>query len=358
MPAEKIKVLIVDDSAIVRGILLETLEKESDIEVVGTAPDPYVARSKILQHQPDVITLDIEMPRMNGLDFLQKLMEYYPIPVIIVSSVTSKDAFAAVKALEFGAFDVVNKPGGSISVEEVIGDILFKIRQAFQVRHIYTSRRELVQKSLQTRPVTRIDSNVLSQISTTDQLVAIGASTGGTVALEYILTRLPANFPPVLITQHMPPLFTTQFAQRLNELSTLNVIEAQGDELLVPGTVYIAPGGYHLILYRKGAMLYTQLQGGNRVNFQKPAVDVMFMSIAVEVGKNCVAAILTGMGKDGAQGLLKLKEKGAWTIAQDEKSSIVWGMPKAAVELNAHQEISSLEDFPNRLTEAVKKRLG
>lgn len=357
MADERIKVLIVDDSAIVRGILMETLEKEKDIEVVGTAPDPYVARTKILQYKPDVITLDIEMPRMNGLDFLQKLMEYYPIPVIIVSSVTSKDNFAAVKALEYGAFDVVNKPGGSISIEEVIGDVLFKIRQAYQVRQIYASRRDIAQQNLHNRPRLTIDANVLSRISTTDQLVAIGASTGGTVALEYILTRLPANFPPLLITQHMPAHFTAQFASRLNDLSELNVIESQGDELLVPGTAYVAPGGYHLILNRRGANLYTQLQGGNRVHFQKPAVDVMFASIAVEVGKNCVAALLTGMGKDGAQGLLKLKEKGAWTMAQDEKSSIVWGMPKAAVDLQAHQEIVPLELIPTRLIEAVHQRL-
>ncbi len=355
MPKEKIKVLIVDDSAIVRGVLLERLEQEKDIEVVGTAPDPYIARTKILNSQPDVITLDIEMPKMNGLDFLQKLMEYYPIPVIIVSSVTTNDAFAAVKALEFGAFDVVNKPGGSISIESVIEDVVFKIRQAYEVRHIYTSRRAIIQQHIQDKPRVQMEQNVLSQVETTDQLVAIGASTGGTTALEYILKQLPPNFPPTLITQHMPPNFTAQFAGRLDSLSQLTVIEARGDELLMPGMAYIAPGGYHLTVSRKGAHLYTRLEGGNKVHFQKPAVDVMFMSIAVEVGKNCVAALLTGMGKDGAAGMLKLKEKGAYTIAQDEKSSVVWGMPKVAIDMNAHKEIAALEDIPARLLFALKR---
>lgn len=349
---KKIKVLIVDDSAIVRSVLNERLSTFDDIEVIGVAPDAYVARTKILKLKPDVITLDIEMPRMDGLTFLSKLMAYNPMPVIIVSSVTTRDSNAAIKAMEIGAFDVVNKPNNEFSVDDVIDDIVFKIRQANSVKDTYITNEEAVKKSIANKKVV-FDSDILSTISTTDKMIAIGSSTGGTIALEYILKSLPLNMPPILITQHMPPKFTYQFARRLNDISALTVKEAENGDAIMPGHAYIAQGGFHLIVKRKGSMLYTHLDDGEKINFQKPAVDVMFHSIAKTVGVNTFALLLTGMGKDGAKGMLELKEKGAYTIAQDEKSSVVWGMPKTAIDIDAHKEILALKDIPKRIVDLV-----
>jgi len=253
--AEKIKVLIVDDSAIVRGVLEEKLSAFEDIEVVGTAPDPYIARTKILKLNPDVITLDIEMPRMDGLTFLQRLMTYYPLPVIIVSSVTTQDTLASIKALEIGAFDVVNKPSGAFSVEEVIEEIVFKIRKAYAIKDIYISRGIHITNQIKDKTI-KYDDNLLSSVSTTDKLITIGASTGGTVALEYIFRNLPSNMPPILVTQHMPPQFTYQFSLRLNELSALEIKEAENGDLITSGHAYIAPGGIILSLSVKG-LYYT-----------------------------------------------------------------------------------------------------
>lgn len=351
MGDERIKVLIVDDSAIVRGVLTDYLAAQPDIEVVGTAPDPFIARDKILKYKPDVLTLDIEMPRMDGLTFLGKLMTYYPLPVIIVSSITTRDPTASIKALEIGAFDVVNKPGGSTSVAEVIDDVLDKIRRAYKVKDIYVQRGAEVRSILDKQRKPAYDENVLSKIATTDKFIAIGASTGGTVALEYIFAHLPASLPPVLVVQHMPPVFTKQFADRLNELSDLTIREAGDGDLVIPGNAYIAPGGLHMTVQRKGNLMFTRLIDTERVHFQKPAVDVLFESLAREVGRNCVAFLLTGMGKDGAAGMKALKDAGAYTVAQDEKSSIVWGMPKAAVDLDAQREIVPLEDVPRRIVE-------
>jgi two-component system chemotaxis response regulator CheB len=347
---EKIKVLIVDDSAIVREVLSEKLSMEDDIIVVGTAPDPYVARDKILKFKPDIITLDIEMPRMDGLTFLGILMKYFPIPVIIVSSVTTQDKYAAIKALELGAFDIVNKPGGSFTIADVIGDILYKIRQAYLQCDNYIAKRkavdeQIIRKQVPFSPKTAI----LTGITTTDRYIAIGASTGGTIALEYIIKNLPANLPPVLIVQHMPPLFTKQFANRLDDLSELNVKEAEEDEIINPGYVYIAPGGYHLTLIRKGITLYTRLLDTPRENYQKPSVDVLFRSMAEITGKNSLGILLTGMGRDGAQGLLQMKNSGAQTVSQDEASSVVYGMPRAAAEIGAAKEILSLDRIPARI---------
>ncbi|OHD56387.1 MAG: chemotaxis response regulator protein-glutamate methylesterase [Spirochaetes bacterium GWF1_51_8] len=353
---EKIKVLIVDDSAIVRTVLEEKLGNIKDIEVVGTAPDPYIARDKIVKLEPDVITLDIEMPRMDGLTFLQKLMTYYPMPVIIVSSVTTKDSYASIKALEIGAFDVVNKPGGSISVNDIVDDIVMKIRQANEVKDSYVRRRIELDGKLVKKPPVRHDPHILSNIATTDKLIAIGASTGGTVALEYIFRNLPPNLPPIVVVEHMPAMFTRQFADRLNEISELEVKEAEDGDLIAPGTVYIAPGGMHLTIKRKGALLFTQLLDTERVHFQKPAVDVLFDSVAEEAGQNAIGFLLTGMGKDGAKGLLNMRNRGAYTVAQDERSSIVWGMPKTAVDLGAADEVTPLDDIPKRIVELSQKK--
>ncbi|NPV01430.1 MAG: chemotaxis response regulator protein-glutamate methylesterase [Brevinematales bacterium] len=353
---EKIRVLVVDDSAIVRSLLDEKLAGFPDIEVIGTAPDPYIARDKIVKLQPDVITLDIEMPRMDGLTFLQKLMTYYPFPVIIVSSVTAKDSYASIKALEIGAFDVVNKPGGSITVSDIIDDIVYKIRQAAMVKDVYVNRRLALDGKLVKRPAVHHDPHILSNIATTDKLIAIGASTGGTVALEYILKNLPPNLPPIVVVEHMPTNFTKQFAERLNEISQLEVKEAEEDDLIAPGTVYIAPGGMHMTVYRKGALLYTQYTDTEKVHFQKPSVDVLFESVAQEAGQNAIGFLLTGMGKDGAKGLLAMKQRGAHTVAQDEKSSIVWGMPKAAIDMGAVDEVIPLDDVPRKIVELSQRK--
>lgn len=345
-----IKVLIVDDSAIVRDVLTEALQGESDIEVVGTAPNPFIARDKILKLKPDVITLDIEMPKMDGLTFLKKLMEYFPIPTIIVSSVTTQDNSAAITALEIGAFDVVNKPGSSISIEEVKEDVINKVRQAYKVKDTYFSRRKIANISVQkSKPTT----SSLLKVKTTDQFITIGSSTGGTIAVEYVLKELPANLPPILIVQHMPENYTLAFAKRLDSLCKLTVKEAEDGEIIQKGFVYIAKGGSHLKVTRRGASLYIKLEKGARVQYQMPAADVLFESLSKTVGQNVLAILLTGMGKDGAEGMLKLKKSGAYTIAQDEESSIVWGMPKAAIEINAHKDIVALKDIPNSIIEHV-----
>jgi len=352
-----IKLLIVDDSAIVRDVLSESLAKYLDIEVVGVAPDPFIARDKIVQLKPDVITLDIEMPRMDGITFLERLMAFYPLPVIIVSSVTTSDKSAAIKALEIGAFDVVNKPGGAISVGDIVEEIAYKVRQAYEVRFSYVKRRlDFQNKYATVQAAPRFEANRhLRSVKTSDQLVCIGSSTGGTVALEYLFQRLPAHMPPILIVQHMPPNFTKQFAQRLNGLSPLEIKEAEDGEIVADGTVYVAPGGLHLTLERRGATLYTKLTTSERVQFQRPSADVLFHSAAEVAGRNVVAALLTGMGKDGAAGLLALFQAGALTIAQDEASSVVWGMPRAAVELGAASEVLPLDKIAARLVDALAK---
>lgn len=383
----KIRVLIVDDSAIVRDVLSRAIEGAPDMELVGTAPDPFVARDKIVHLKPDVITLDIEMPRMDGLTFLERLMHYFPLPVIIVSSVTTHDPYAAIKALQLGAFDVVNKPGGSITIEEVKEEVLQKIRAAYEEREQFLNKiRPLVAGSFHDRsrhPVpsysfppqdtaqkTKLPSSSLvagkgpensvgtagipnrshlTQVTTTEKLIAIGASTGGTVALESIFRQLPAHLPPLLVVQHMPANFTRQFAQRLNEISTLQVKEAEDEELIEAGTAYVAPGGYHMEVRRKGASLFIHLNQKERVHYQRPAVDPLFYSVAQEVGKNALGILLTGMGRDGAAGLLAMKESGARTLAQDEASSIVWGMPRAAVELGAAHKVLDLTAIPQEI---------
>lgn len=350
----RIRVLVVDDSAIVRDVLTENLSQYDDIEIIGTAPDPYIARDKIVKLDPDVITLDIEMPKMNGLNFLEKLMIYHPMPVIIVSSVTTNDIQASMKAIDIGAFDVVNKPGGSISVTEVVDDVYYKIKEAYKVKDTFVSRRKLVDERIKSKKIT-YNKNILSEVSTTDKLIAIGASTGGPVSLEFVLKNLPPNVPPILIVQHMPLFYTAQFALRLNDICEVNVKEAEEGDIVTNGTVYIARGGNHLELVRRGATLYTRLTDGPKVHFQRPAVDVLFQSVAQLVGKNALGIILTGMGKDGADGLLEMKNKGAQTIAQDEASCVVFGMPYEAIELGAAQKICPLEDIPDKIVQFSKQ---
>jgi len=319
----KIKVLVVDDSAVVRKVFREELSRERDIEVVGTAPDPYVARDKIVKLKPDVITLDIEMPRMDGLTFLKKLMRHYPMPVIIVSSLTKKGG-------KLSAYSV-----GEMGVQ-----LIDKIRAVARIKVGATGERSSVSSgSIQTK----MASNALSM--TTNKIIAIGASTGGTEALKTVLTGMPPNAPGTLVVQHMPANFTTSFAERLNELSAMTIKEAKDGDSLVNGVALIAPGNYHMLLKRSGARYYVQVKKGPLVHHQRPAVDVLFHSVAAYAGGNAVGVILTGMGSDGALGLLKMKEAGARTMAQDEKSCIVFGMPKEAIKLGAAEKVLPLANI-------------
>lgn len=332
----KIKVLIVDDSAVVRKVFREQLSLERDIEVVGTAPDPYVARDKIVKLKPDVITLDIEMPRMDGLTFLKKLMQHYPLPVIIVSSLTRKAGRLGMEALSLGALEVISKPSSAYSVGEMSVQLIDKIRAVARVR-VEAKGKRASDKTIQPK----IGSKVLLS-RTTNKVIAIGASTGGTEALKVVLTGMPPNTPGILVVQHMPAHFTTSFAERLNELSAMTIKEAGDGDSLVNGVALIAPGNYHMLLKRSGANYYVQVKTGPLVNHQRPAVDVLFHSVANYAGSNAVGVILTGMGSDGAAGLLKMKEVGARTVVQDEKSCIVFGMPNEAIKLGAADKVVPL----------------
>ncbi|RJR33548.1 MAG: chemotaxis response regulator protein-glutamate methylesterase [Desulfobacteraceae bacterium] len=331
-----VKVLVVDDSAIVRKVLSEELSREKGIEVVGTAPDPFVARDKIVRLHPDVITLDIEMPRMDGLTFLKKLMRHYPLPVIIVSSLTKKGGKLAMEALSLGALEVISKPSAAYSVGDMSVQLADKIRAVARV----DIRRRLQSETEMQTPVTPAAPQALS--ATTNKIIAVGASTGGTEAIKTVLSGMPPNAPGILVVQHMPAKFTTSFAERLNTLCAMNVKEAEDGDSVVNGTVLIAPGNYHMLLRRSGARYYVQVKTGPLVHHQRPSADVLFKSVADYAGSNAVGIILTGMGADGAEGLLKMREAGARTIAQDEQSCVVFGMPKEAIKLGAAEKVVSL----------------
>ncbi|ARP86959.1 protein-glutamate methylesterase/protein-glutamine glutaminase [Bordetella genomosp. 9] len=337
---KKISVLCVDDSALVRGLMTEIINSQPDMEVVATAPDPLVARELIKKHNPDVLTLDVEMPRMDGLDFLEKLMRLRPMPVVMVSSLTERGSEITLRALELGAVDFVTKPklgirDGLLEYTELIAD---KLRGAARAR-------------LRALPAAAAPKQVLrSPLSSSEKLVIIGASTGGTEAIRHVLQPLPPDSPAILITQHMPAGFTRSFAQRLNSLCSLTVREATHGERVLPGHVYLAPGGeYHMRLGRSGANYVVELDPSEPVNRHRPSVDVLFHSVAVSAGRNAVGVILTGMGKDGAAGLLEMKRAGARTLAQDEASCVVFGMPREAIALGAADEVVSLEAMSERI---------
>ncbi|MFZ5352835.1 MAG: protein-glutamate methylesterase/protein-glutamine glutaminase [Bacillota bacterium] len=339
---KKIKVLIVDDSALVRKIFSEELSRDEEIEVIGTAPDPYIARDKIVHLAPDVIILDIEMPKMDGITFLGKLMKHHPMPVIIVSSLAEKGGEVALKALETGAVEVMAKPGASYTVKDMGEQLIEKIKAASKAkitRYVKYEAEAAMNNS----------SVAASLIKTTNKVIAIGASTGGTEALKDILTRLPADMPPILIVQHMPQFFTKSFAERLDSLCRLKVKEAENKELVTSGKVLIAPGNMHMVLKRSGASYYVEIKDGPLVYHQRPSVEVMFKSVAKYAGRNSIGIILTGMGKDGAEGLLEMRNAGAYTIAQDEKSCVVYGMPKEAVQLGAVDMVMPLDKIPEEL---------
>ena len=338
---EKLKVLIVDDSAIVRKIFSEVLSREPDLEVVGTAPDPYVARDKIVQTRPDVITLDVEMPRMDGLTFLKKIMHYHPLPVIIVSSLTPRGGKMAMQALELGAVEVLAKPGSAFSVGDLGVELAEKIRAAAHVR--FDARK------FQEATPDQAPPKVTPLAQTTDKIIAIGASTGGTEAIKEVLIRLPQNTPGMVIVQHMPPKFTTAFAERLNQQCAVEVKEAQDGDAVVTGRALLAPGNYHMLLRRSGARYYVQVKSGPPVHHQRPSVDVLFNSAALTAGANVIGVILTGMGADGADGLLAMKERGAYNIAQDEASCVVFGMPREAIKRGAAHKVLPLTRIPEEI---------
>ncbi|MDI6874112.1 MAG: chemotaxis response regulator protein-glutamate methylesterase [Actinomycetota bacterium] len=324
-----VRVLVVDDSAIVRQILTRELSADPDIEVVGAAPDPFIARDKIVRLRPDVITLDIEMPRMDGLTFLRKLMKHHPLPVVVLSSLAPEGSQTALQALDLGAVEVMSKPGGPYSVEEVILQLREKIKAA-ALADLSRLRSASVffpgeEKALPFLPPLR----------TTLKLVALGASTGGTEAIRRIISRFPAGGPPTLIVQHMPEMFTRSFAASLDSVSEMDVREASDGDYLRPGLVLLAPGNRHMVLRRSGARYYVRVKDGPMVHHQRPSVDVLFHSVARHAGPNAVGVLLTGMGEDGAEGLQAMHEAGAFTIAQDRESCVVYGMPRAAVERGA-----------------------
>lgn len=337
---KKIKVLIVDDSPVFRALLCELINADPMLDVVAMAQDPYQARELIKQHNPDVLTLDIEMPKMNGVQFLKNIMRLRPMPVVMISTLTQHGAQATLEALEFGAVDYFPKPSVENTAEmasyrELVND---KIKMAAGAN---------VVQSHHSTTVNQVDLMVASHHEARYQLIAIGASTGGTEALKSIFSVLPAGLPPIVITQHISAMFTRPFAERLNLCSAVEVRELSVNQApLVNGCAYVAPGDKHLMVIKKGTHLYCQVDDRPAVNRHKPSVDVMFDTVAENVGDKAIGILLTGMGKDGAQGMLKMKLCGALTLAQDEKTSVVWGMPKAAVEIGATQNIKALNAIP------------
>jgi two-component system, chemotaxis family, protein-glutamate methylesterase/glutaminase len=351
--APKIKVLIVDDSAVVRKIFSQQLEKAPDIEVVGTAPDPYIAREKIVQLKPDVITLDIEMPRMDGITFLKHLMKSHPMPVIIVSSLTRKSSKLALEALSLGALEVLSKPSVAYSVGDM-GDQLIEKIKAVAVVDV----KSRLKKAPLAPPTSRAVYAPRALAETTNKLIAIGASTGGTEALKQVLTQIPRNSPGILVVQHMPPNFTAAFAERMNSLCDITVSEAKNGETITNGKALIAPGNFHMLLRRSGSSYFVQVKTGPRVHHQRPAVDVLFKTVAMHAGANALGIILTGMGADGARGLLAMKQAGAFTIAQDEASCVVFGMPKEAIRLNAVDSVVPLDKIAQIALNRIAKNTG
>jgi two-component system chemotaxis response regulator CheB len=339
----KIKVLIVDDSALVREVLTRALSSDPAIEVVGAARDPFVARDMIVELSPDVLTLDIEMPKMDGITFLKKLMEFYPMPVIIVSSLTRQGGEMALEAMDAGAIDIVAKPGAAYTVGDLAIELADKIKAAARIK---------VVKKIP--PINaKINNKKMSLSETTNKVIAIGASTGGVQAIREVLTRLPATTSGILIVQHMPEHFTTSFAARMNEICEMEVREAKDGDQLRTGLVLIAPGNHHMTLARSGAIYIVNITQGPLVSRHRPSVDVLFESVASFAGKNALGVILTGMGADGAVGIKKMKESGAITIAQDEKSSVVFGMPKVAIETGGIDHIVSLDHVAKKIIELI-----
>lgn len=354
-----IKVLVVDDSAAVRQTMSEILNADPEIEVIATAADPYFAAEKLKSTVPDVITLDIEMPRMDGLTFLSKLMSQHPLPVVICSSLAEERAETTLKALEYGAVEIITKPrvGTKTFLQESSVMICDAVRAAAKVQvkpHAKKIHKKVTKKLSADAVLPKANPNK-AMIKTTEKVVVIGASTGGTEALKVFLESLPHDSPGIVIVQHMPEKFTTSFAARLNDTCNVNVKEAKNNDTVIPGQVLIAPGNYHTLLKRSGARYYVEVKEGPLVSRHRPSVDVLFRSTSRYVGKNAVGIIMTGMGDDGAKGMLEMKECGANTIAQDEASCVVFGMPQQAIKLGAVNTIAPLESLSREMFKALIK---
>ncbi len=347
---KKIRVLIVDDSAVVRQTLTSILELDSQIEVMGSASDPFFAAKKIQTEVPDVITLDIEMPRMDGLTFLKKIMSQHPIPVVVISSLTSEGTETGIKALEYGALEIITKP--QMNTKQFIEESKIRICDAVKAAALSRVRRKnysefIVQPKLSADVVIPIAKSKRSMIKTSDTIIAVGASTGGTEAIQVFLQDLPVDCPGIIIVQHMPEFFTRSFANRLNEICKITVKEAENGDSVLPGRALIAPGNHHMLLKLSGAKYYVEIKDGPFVNRHRPSVDVLFRSAARYAGANAIGVIMTGMGDDGARGLLEMKQAGAYTIAQDEKTCIVFGMPNEAIKRGAADKVLPLNQIAN-----------
>ncbi len=357
----KIRVITVDDSALMRQVLAQLLSKDPDIEVVGSAPDPYIAREKIKALNPDVITLDVEMPKMDGLTFLEKLMRGRPMPVVMVSSLTEAGCQTTLRALELGAVDFITKPKIDLreGMEDLADDLIAKVKAAACARvRPFLVKREAqgdptCDSSRSTLHASRFTNN--SMLKTTDTIIAIGSSTGGTEAVKEVLEVLPPNTPPILITQHMPERFTKTWADRMNQLCRISVKEAEDGDSVLPGHALVAPGSYHMSLVRSGARYSVRITQDPPVNRHRPSVDVLFDSVARYAGANAVGVILTGMGGDGAKGMLAMKQAGAYTIAQDEATCVVFGMPKEAIKLGGVDKILPLGDIAGAVLTHVSR---
>ena len=346
-----IKVLIVDDSILIQKVLSNIFAGDPGIEVVGTALDPFIAREKIKELQPDVLTLDIEMPKMDGITFLKKIMKLRPMPVVMISTLTQKGAPATLEALEVGAVEYVGKPSADSPelLAEYASEIIEKVKMA-AVANIGRLEIQAARHPLQQAPA----STKLGQVST--RIIAIGASTGGTEALRELLMMMPADSPPIVITQHIPPVFSASFAKRLDKLLPLSVHEAADGDKIMAGHVYIAPGDRHLKVRKKGSHYYCQVFDGERVNLHKPSVEVLFDSFTEQCAKNTIGIMLTGMGNDGAKAMLRLKNAGSYNIIQDKNSSVVWGMPGAAAELGAGDKIAPLGNIAGHIITELKRK--
>ncbi len=344
-----IRVLIVDDSPTVCSVFKRGLSRAKGITVVGVAPDPFVARDMIVKDPPDVVTLDIEMPRMDGLTFLRKLMMHFPLPVVVVSTLTQSGSRKVIEALQAGAVEVVAKNMADDKVNDLMLELVLKVRAASRAK----VKTRTFAKSTPDKPTT---AGALPKVnSESGRVVAIGSSTGGTEALAQVFSRMPANAPGTLVVQHMPPGFTAQMAERLDKLSAMTVREARDGDVITDGLALVAPGDRHLLVRRRGSKFHVELRVGPRVSLHRPSVDVLFHSVAEAVGPDAIGVILTGMGKDGSLGLLEMKKRGAHNIAQDEKSCVVYGMPRAAFELGAIQEVAPLARVAERICHAVNQ---